>query len=252
MTIQYLSDLHLEFRENAEYLKANPIPPRAEVLVLAGDVVPFQYLDQHKWFFKYLSDHFKSTYWLPGNHEYYQSDAAYRSGTLHEKIRSNVFLVNNLALTLGQARLLFSTLWGHIGPAHDYLLEANVSDFHRIRYQGKRFSARYFNELHADSMAFLSRVLAEAHPGPTLVATHHVPTLLNYPSQYQGSLLNEAFAVELHDFIESTSADYWIYGHHHSKVPDFSIGRTRLLTNQLGYVQLGEHRGFDAGRVLEL
>jgi hypothetical protein len=35
-----------------------------------------------------------------------------------------------------------------------------------------------------------------------MVVKHHVPTFMQYPEQYQGDLLSEAFAVELHDFIE--------------------------------------------------
>ncbi len=85
-----------------------------------------------------------------------------------------------------------------------------------------------------------------------MVVTHHVPTELRYPEKYRGSELNDAFVVELFDLIESSMADYWLYGHHHHNTPEFTIGKIKLITNQLGYVQNKEHLSFNPSALIEL
>ncbi|GBL34694.1 uncharacterized protein L509 [Filimonas sp.] len=252
MLIQYASDLHLEFPANKEFLKLHPLKPVAEVLVLAGDIVPFAVMDKHQDFFSYVSDHFETTYWLPGNHEYYHFDVAKKSGVLNETIRSNVFLVNNTSVVHGNARLVFSTLWSKISPAYQWQIERSLSDFHVIKNKGFRFSSEHYNQMHEESVAYIQNELKTAKDEKVAVFTHHCPTFLNYPKQYKGDILNEAFAVELFELIESSKIDFWVYGHHHSNTPEFTIGKTKLLTNQLGYVQRNEHKLFETNKCIEL
>ena len=90
------------------------------------------------------------------------------------------------------------------------------------------------------------------YTGKRVVISHHVPTFFNYPEKYTGDALNEAFAVELFDVIETNGPDYWIYGHHHCNIPDFEIGNTTISTNQLGYVRYNEHIGFNNEKIIEI
>ncbi len=250
LKIQYASDLHLEFPGNKEFLKQHPLQPVGDVLVLAGDIVPFAVMDKHQDFFSFLADNFKTTYWLPGNHEYYHFDIAEKSGVLNEAIRSNVFWVNNTSVLHEHVKLVFSTLWSRISPGYQWQIERSLSDFHVIKHKGYRFSAEQYNQLHAESLAFVQNELINNQNGQTAVFTHHCPTFLNYPEQYKGDILNEAFAVELHDLIEASEIASWVYGHHHTNTPEFTIGNTKLITNQLGYVQRNEHRLFELNKVI--
>jgi hypothetical protein len=60
MKIQYCSDLHLEFKNNAEYLAKNPIKPLGEILLLAGDILPIPLMNAEQPVLDYLSREFEA------------------------------------------------------------------------------------------------------------------------------------------------------------------------------------------------
>lgn len=252
MKIQYCSDLHLEFEKNKSFLAANALQAAGELLLLAGDIVPFIGINQQKDFFNYISDNFEQTYWIPGNHEYYQYDLDKVALPLNEKIRDNISLVDNQTITYKNVNLLCTTLWSRIQPEHATDVEQGVTDFYVIKKGGRRIDAYIFNYMHDTSLAFLKAELKEHAGEQNIVMTHHVPTMRQYPVFFRNSPINDAFAVELQDFIETCGAQYWLYGHHHCNVADFTIGNTRMITNQLGYVHEGQHKRFRTDAVIEL
>jgi len=229
----------------------NPLAVEGEILLLAGDIVPLGRLEHVQDFIDFISGHFTKVYWIPGNHEYYNYDLTYTDGKVYEEIRKNVFLVNNYKVLINDVNLVFSTLWGKIGVQHMWEIQQSVSDFARIKINGHRFLPEDYNLLHDDSRGFLDASLKYTRDYKTIVITHHVPTLFNYPAEYRSDPLNEAFAVEMFDFIEASQVNWWIYGHHHRNIPEFTIGRTHLVTNQVGYVGRGEHKDFQGGAVIE-
>lgn len=93
MKIQFCSDLHLEFPVNKKSLKANPIKPEGEILLLAGDIIPFTEMEKEYDFFNFVSDTFEHTYWIHGNHEYYHSDMTERTEASHEKIQKQCIAI---------------------------------------------------------------------------------------------------------------------------------------------------------------
>ena len=252
MLIQYASDLHQEFSANRHWLAANPIQPAGDVLMLAGDTHPLGKDFSKLPLWNYLAKHFRETYVLPGNHEYYggYNVATNLLGT-KEAIRKNVWLVNNYVVEKLDVRLVFTTLWSrvekHVG---DVLL--GMSDFHRIRYEGKVIGLDHYHQLHTAALNFLTRTLSEDTTKKTLVVTHHLPSEQCNAEEFRGSALNEAFCVDLTSLIRSSDVAAWLYGHSHRNVPEFRINNTHMLTNQLGYVSLGEHTRFRNDAVVAL
>ena len=244
MLLQYASDLHLEFPANRQWLAENPIRPEGDMLVLAGDIY---YLgkDFHRLpLWDNLSKKFREIYVLPGNHEYYGGyNVATNLMETKEAIRKNVWLVNNCVVEHPGVRLIFTTLWSriekHVG---DVLLGMN--DFYQIRYEGKLIGIEHYHQLHAAAVDFLTSAVRTAPDKKQVVVSHHLPSERCNAPEFRGSALNEAFCVDLTDFIQTSAIDAWVYGHSHRNVPAFDLNGTRMLTNQLGYVQLGEHRSF--------
>lgn len=250
-TIQYASDLHLEFPENKNHLMKNPIVPEGDILLLAGDIVPLTIIDEHKDFFNYISDQFQETYWIPGNHEFYHSDLNLGLNTVNMNIRGNIHLVNNEVISFGGFDLILSTLWSKISPNNRGQIERSLNDFRLIKKNGFPLNSENYNDLHKRDLEFIKQALGNSTTN-SIIVTHHVPTFSNYPDKYKGDSLNEAFAVELYSLITKSGPNYWIYGHSHFNTEDFTIGNTHLITNQMGYVMYGEHKSFNLKKTFSI
>ena len=247
MKIQYASDLHLEFRDNARYLREHPIIPVGDILLLAGDI---GYLNDDNYrthpFWNFVSDHFRQTLVVPGNHEFYKSGdvGTIQNGCIAE-IRPNVKCYYNSVVTIDDIDFILCTLWANIPASNAYVTEQAVSDFRLIACNGRLFNAYTFNEAHQKSVRFLIETLPSCKSRKRVIVSHHVPMALCMADEFKNSRINGAFVAELHDFIFDNPIDFWIYGHSHRNMPEITINGTTLLCNQLGYVHHREHATFN-------
>lgn len=245
MLIQYCSDLHLEFAQNSLFLHKNPIKSVGDGLILAGDITYWGKKHFKHWFFDYVSEHFKAVYYVPGNHEFYSGkDLRIIDTPVLETIRENVFLVNNKVISIKDVDFFFTKLRSHIPDSKPLYVEHGVGDFHYIKHRGKRLDSTIFNQRHKDSLTFLKESITASKAPKKVVATHHIPIHLCNPEHYKTSNINSAFVSEQQALIEEWDIDYWIYGHHHANMPETRINETKLVTNQLGYIDLGEHHSY--------
>ncbi|MCF0219675.1 MAG: metallophosphoesterase [Muribaculaceae bacterium] len=253
MKIQFASDLHLEFRDNSRYLRERPLETAGDVLLLAGDI---GYLGDDNYcrhpFWDWAADNYEQVVCCLGNHEFYKHyDIATLPDGYELEIRPNVRAYYNKMVNIGNVDIFVTTLWSKISLQDAFFTEQCVADFHRILYNGKRLTFSDFNREHERCMAFLYAALQQSRGARKIVLTHHVPSFLMLAPEFKGSAANGAFTVELFEFIADSDIDYWIFGHSHRNI-EATIGRTRCVCNQLGYVHSGEHNSFSHSRVIEV
>lgn len=258
MRIQFMSDLHLEFKDNAALLSQLPLQATGDVLVLAGDIIYIGNRElERSPFLSWAADHYEQVLLVAGNHEFYGGhDMAAGGGSWEYKLASNVGYFHNRVVRLGDVDFILTTLWSHIPHDQERLVNTYLNDFHKISFDGHQLTTADYNAEHARCLNFLRHAVASSKARHRVVVSHHVPTLLCSPPKLRtikdGRLLS-AFTVDLTDYISQAPVDVWIYGHSHSNF-GVNLGGTRVLSNQLGYVFRGENKwnSFEFGKMVDV
>ena len=258
--IQYVSDLHLEFSQNRQWIAKHPLDVTGDILLIAGDTAYLDLPDSENdtystyKFWDWASKQYEQIIVCLGNHDFYgYYDLATMPNGFCKEIRHNVHAYYNSVVHLGDIDIIVSTLWARIEPYNAFMTEKSVSDFYRIMYGEHRLTADDFNHEHERCLAFIEKAISESDAQKIIVLTHHVPTQLCTAAEFQNSTINGAFTVELVNFISNHRIDYWIYGHSHRNIKA-QIGDTLILSNQLGYISHHEHlmNGFNASAMIEV
>ena len=253
MKIQYASDLHLEFEQNTDYLKENPMKVTGDILILAGDI---HVIDSPNFmenpFWDWASKNYKQVIVAYGNHEYYSTcDLGTMKDGYKFKIRDNIYYYYNCVITLGDIDIIVSTLWSYIHKENEEACVYGVNDFRMIKYNGNTLTAEIFNNEHKKCLDFIKKSMQESKAKTKIIVTHHVPSISLTAKEFQGSAMTDAFTVDLTDYIKTCGAKYWIFGHSHRNI-NKKIGGTSCLCNQVGYVMAGENETFRGDKCIEL
>ena len=253
MKIQYASDLHLEVKSNSKYLEKNPLRVSGDILILAGDIHVFNEEDfMENPFWDWASQNYKQVICSFGNHEFYNG---YDLSTLKDgfkyKIRDNVYYYYNCVIKIGDIDIIVSTLWSYIHNEYKEDCQFSVNDFKLIKYGNDYLTTDLFNKEHKKCFEFIKKAVKKSKAKEKIIVTHHVPSNLLTAKPFLGTSINEAFTVDLTDYLKKCGANYWIYGHSHRNIESI-IGKTNCLCNQLGYVMSAENTTFDHGKYFEL
>jgi predicted phosphodiesterase len=253
MKLHILSDLHLEMVKPPYSWR---IPETAaEVVVLAGDVGVG--LSGVKWAVQETDRLHKCAVYVPGNHEYYGE----RLNVL-EKMRavargSRVHILDLDEVMLEGVRFLGATLWtDYLAFGREHRPEAmdqaaRLLNDHRLINRPYGFTPANALECHERGRAWLERKLATKSDGPTVVVSHHAPSLLCTDAKFRNDYLTGAFVSDLEELINRYSPTIWIHGHTHYCVQDI-VGKTRLVANQMGYPHEPATGQFDPRLVVDI
>jgi predicted phosphodiesterase len=240
MSFQIVSDIHLE-RTSFNSLD-QILLPCADNLILAGDIGnPLHpnlnvFLDQ-------VSKTFKKIFYIPGNHEFYNTQG-YSMTQMINMIRTmaspypNIIILDNSTCCCNNIRIIGSTMWSH---CPDYI--QNYMNDYRYIYTKPNclMTTQEVNLMFRESVIFIQHELLKAKKNKEipLVITHHLPSFQCIDPKFYGSNLNHAFATNLDSILCGENVKYWIHGHTHSPV-DIMIDGCRIIANPHGYTNENE------------
>jgi predicted phosphodiesterase len=236
-----ISDLHFDHgRTNLE------IPADADVAVIAGDVV------DDGWLAECAST--IPTVFVAGNHEFYRNEVSSRLAAL--SAIPGLHHLNNSDVKVSGVRFIGCTLWTNYNGGQPYAMETasrGLNDHRLIKWRKdpyQRFLPRHALQLHRESVAFLEDALVPSHSEPTVVVTHHAPSLKSVAERYRGQELNWAYVSDLEWLVAAIGARYWIHGHVHDPF-SYMVGETRVLCNPHGYPHEADN-GFGPAMIVEV
>lgn len=229
MKIQYMSDLHLEFDSKRRV----QVHSEADVIVLAGDIHT-KAESLHKFFRKLKLQKDIPIIYILGNHEYYGH--SFSQDTLRKYydacVSSGVNLLEQGIIVINDVRFIGCTMYTELNPGCGFVVSESLSDFKVV----KGMSIKSWNDKFNQSKAFLQETLSMEHDGPTVVVTHFVPLFINdlIQPEFQNSKTNAGFVTDMSELILDYQPDVWIFGHNHYN-KGYQLGKTKLVTNQIGY-----------------
>ena len=248
--IRYLSDLHLEYSG----YQPDHLPSLGEdLVVLAGDIGSG--IEGIRWAKEAFRD--RKVVYVLGNHEFFGYDFV----DLVDHARShaagsNVSVLECDSIEIDGLQVLGCSLWTDFklfgtdrqSEVMDYALEY-MADYEEIRRpHGGSVIPKNTLQRCESSYAWLKQSLS-ASTMPTLVITHHAPSIATVSPRHVGQISNAAYHSHF-DALIAPPCVGWIHGHTHHSMQT-QVNGIPLVTNQRGYPRedLG---GFSWDRMIEV
>lgn len=226
MKIQVISDVHLEFGHF-------DLPDKnCDVLIAAGDIgVGTEGLD-------WLQTLDIPVIYVAGNHEYWGFEITDLNSVLLEVSKnSNVHYLEQATVIIDSVRFIGCTLWTDFNECEDeemlQELESIMNDFRYIFLDDGPITPQKLIKLNQKSKKWLDKELSKPHDGPTVVVTHHAPSLKSW-ADGEDDYLKYAYCNELESMLKDNQIDLWVHGHIH-RSSDYKKHGVRVVCNPRGY-----------------
>lgn len=236
MRLWILSDLHVNLTCGWDLPPADK-RPRFDVLIVAGDLVPKMERGV-AWLHQRVTD--RHVIYVAGNHEFYGCDIDRTVEKARETARgTNIHILQNDAVNIDGVLFAGATFWTDFGLFGNRDLAMRraadrMNDYVRIRKRNYAQRLRPADTLvrHLESRSFIVRATQASQAERKVVVTHHGCARQAMKAGGETDILSTAYTSDCRDLLELV--DLWIYGHTHES-RDFTIGRTRIVTNAKGY-----------------
>jgi predicted phosphohydrolase len=255
VSIQIVSDLHLEFRKTVHVVQ-----PAGEVLCLLGDICACGTLVDFRIFVEFLklvTKQYKLVLHVAGNHEYYaSSNKAYgMKNTIDiinkrfcalQKIFPNYRFLNNKSIKYRGVLFVGTTLWTNIPVERHKDVVHIMNDYSNIYTEAGRLTPAYVTSMHLGAVRFIKRMVARAKIDkvPVVLLTHHKP----FWDNERKNAVNICYEVDLGGLIRAPII-LAAHGHTHKKMHEKRNG-VLVFSNPLGYPR--EHTSFNAQKGLKI
>ncbi|OJD22127.1 hypothetical protein ACJ73_06531 [Blastomyces percursus] len=238
-----MSYVHLEVGQ--QYANFH-ITPRADRLILAGDIGRLADYEAFRDFLHLQCEQFLEVYLVLGNHEFFgvSREQGLRLADMRQQeqgLKNKLTVMNQTRVDLQNITLLGCNLHSHIPPEDEEIVRAKVNDFRRM--EGWTVT-KHITEHVSDVQWLTDEVTSIRQTESSLkrkivVISHHTPSVqgTSKPSD-EGSPYSSAFAPNLLDGETRScfeAVQCWTFGHTHYST-DILRGQVRLLSNQRGYV----------------
>ena len=259
MKVKLLSDLHLEFQDEGEFL-----PGEGDVLILAGDICTASDLGRkgklskrYKKFFNRCVESYNKIFYVLGNHEHYNFIFDKTEDVIRENIPEGITLLQDQSEFYNGWHFVGSTMWAGFEDANIVSMsecQSGMNDYRCVHInknnQFTQLTPIHTLQAHIESVKWFNQCLPTLN-GPVFMITHHAPSYRSFDGYREEGVMG-AYATPMESFIEKhPSIKFWGHGHIHS-TSNYMIGNCNVVSNPRGYFKYETNIAFDEEMSLDL